>query len=311
MRVSVVVPTLNGGKELEELLAAIARQRLASGSFEIVAADSGSTDGTRERLASAGATVIDVPKGSFDHGATRDLAISRSTGEIAVLVVQDAVPGSDDWLAGLVREFDDPKVAATTCRQVARAEHPALTAARLCESPYGSMERRSSRLEDGVALASLPPLEQLRLCTLDNVCSAVRRSVWETIRFGPCAFGEDLAWAKQAIAAGWTITYTPDVHVVHSHDRSVVYEYRRTYLNHFLLHRLFGVRTVPRVGIAWRSLWTSGGWMRTAWRGERSLGRKLAGVLRAPTERFATALAQYEGGRDSAEGRPARRFKGI
>src|SRR5580765_4331086 len=97
VHVSVVVPTLNGGAELAELLSALARQTLPSGPFEIVAADSGSTDGTRERLVSAGAKVIDVPRGTFDHGATRDLAISQSTGAIVVLIVQDALPGSDGW----------------------------------------------------------------------------------------------------------------------------------------------------------------------------------------------------------------------
>ena len=100
--------------------------------------------------------VIDVAKGTFDHGATRDLAISQSTGAIVVLIVQDALPGSDGWLAGLVREFDDPKVAATTCRQAAREEHPALTAVRLRESPYGSTERRIARLEDGVEPGAPP-----------------------------------------------------------------------------------------------------------------------------------------------------------
>jgi len=311
MKASVVVPTLNAGTDLDALLAALRTQRIPPGSFELVAADSGSRDGTRERLVAAGAKLIDVPPGTFDHGGTRDLAISRASGEIVVLIVQDAVPGSPDWLAGLLHEFEDPKVAATTCRQVARADHPALTATRLAESPYGSKERRVARLEAGVELGSLPPFEQLRLCTLDNVCSAVRRSVWERFPFGPCAFGEDLAWAKQVIAAGHTITYTPDVHVVHSHDRSVAYEYRRTYLVHYTLHRLFGVHTVPEARLAWRSLWSSGAWMRSAWSGERSLARKLAGAVRAPVERFATALAQYEGARDSAAGRPARRFRSI
>jgi rhamnosyltransferase len=311
MNVSVVVPTWNAGPELEELLAGLKAQLFPGGSFELVAADSGSTDGTRERLLRAGAKVIDVPPGTFDHGATRDLAISKSSGEIAVLVVQDAVPGSPAWIDGLAREFERPDVAGTTCRQIARADAPAVTAMRLRESLYGSSERRVSKLASGTKLEDLPPLERLRLCTFDNVCSAVRRSVWEKIPFGPCAFAEDLSWSKRAIEAGHAITYTPDVHVVHSHDRSIAYESARTYLAHYALNRLFGVRTVPSPSGAWSALWSSGVWIRCALAEEKTLGRKLRGALRAPVERFRTAKAQYQGALDSAEGRPPRKFQGI
>ncbi|HEV8112669.1 MAG TPA: glycosyltransferase [Planctomycetota bacterium] len=311
MNVSVVVPTFNAGALLDDLLAALANQRFERGSVELVAADSGSTDGTRERLVRAGARLIDVPAGTFDHGATRDLAISSSTGDIAILVVQDAVPGSRDWIEGLAREFASPAVAGTFCRQVARPDAPAVVALRLRESMYGSKERRDCRLERGVELASLPPFERFRLCAFDNVCSAVRRTVWEDIRFGPRAFAEDLVWSKRAILAGHTITYTPDVHVIHSHDRSVGYEYRRTYLSHYTLYELFEVRTVPKAGMTWHALTSAGPWIRAAWYEEPTLARRVRGAIRAPVERFATAVAQYQGARDAALGRPARRFRGI
>ena len=311
MNVSIVVPVRNGGAQLEELLAALKNQTYPKGSVELVAADSESTDGSREKLVRAGARVIDIPLATFDHGATRDLAISKSTGEIVILVVGDAVPGSSGWIEGLVREFERPEVAATTCRQVARPDAPAVTAKRLRESSYGSTERRVNRLEPGTDFEWLPPLERLRLCTFDNVCSAVRRSAWEGNRFGPCAFAEDLAWAKRAILAGHTITYTPDAHVIHSHDRSIGYEYARTYLAHYTLHHLFGVRTVPKWSGAWGSLWSSGPWIRCALTEERTLRRKVGGAIRAPVERFATAIAQYQGARDSVLGRPARRFRGV
>ena len=52
-RVSIVIPTLNAGAVLDEVLAAIARQ---DGGFkpEIVAIDSGSTDNTLTRLRETG-----------------------------------------------------------------------------------------------------------------------------------------------------------------------------------------------------------------------------------------------------------------
>jgi len=122
--VSVVVPTRNAGPLLDELLQALASQEFSGGSVELVAADAEPADGTREKLAAAGARILDIPPESFDDGATRDLAISKSTGDLAILIVQDAVPGSRRRIEGLAREFATPSVAATFCRQVARKGRP-------------------------------------------------------------------------------------------------------------------------------------------------------------------------------------------
>jgi rhamnosyltransferase len=101
------------------------------------------------------------------------------------------------------------------------------------------------RLE-GQPFESFPPEVRHRLSTFDNVCSAVRRSVWESIPFPAVAFGEDLAWAKSALCAGHAIAYEPRAAVMHSHRRSVFHEYRRTRICHQTLHELFGLATLPR-----------------------------------------------------------------
>ena len=72
-----------------------------------------------------------------------------------------------------------------------------------------------------------------------------------------------------------------------------------------------GVRTVPDLKTAWRSLATSGDWMRHAWRTDRPFSLRVRRTLRVPVERFVTAIAQFEGARDSLEGRPPRRLRGV
>lgn len=311
MRVSIVLPVRNAGPGLEAVLAGIGAQRHDFGEVEVLAVDSGSSDGTPERLERFGAGVLRIAPETFDHGGTRDFAIEAARGDVVVLLVQDATPGDERWLANLVREFEDPMIAGVWCRQVARPDAAAVTALRLAESLHGSRERRIARLPPGRSLADLDPFERLSLCSFDNVCSAVRKSVWRSIRFGPCAFAEDMIWGKAAIEAGHAIAYTPQAFVVHSHDRSVAYEYRRTYLAHHALQRLFGVRTVPDLGAAWRSLLTSGPWMRHAWAHDRPFSRRLHHTLRVPVERFVTAIAQLRGARDAAEGKPPRRMRGV
>jgi glycosyltransferase involved in cell wall biosynthesis len=101
--VSIVLLTWNGGSGLRELVAAIARQR-TDFTFETVAVDSGSTDGTAEWLEQSPsvARVVRIGPDQFNHGTTRNLGIEQARGAFVVLIVQDALPTADDWLARLV-----------------------------------------------------------------------------------------------------------------------------------------------------------------------------------------------------------------
>ena len=77
--VSVVVPVKDGARHLEELLPAIASQRIDA-DVEILVIDSGSTDGSPALARSLGATVIEIEPGEFGHGRTRNLAAFESDG---------------------------------------------------------------------------------------------------------------------------------------------------------------------------------------------------------------------------------------
>ena len=221
-RIPIIIPTRNAGPMLDDVLSAIAGQ---AGRFEpeIVAIDSGSTDGTVDRLE---AQRRDGPRAfsldEFNHGQTRNDALKAVDGDFAVLLVQDAIPASPTWLSALVQPLlDDPAVAGTFARQVPTHGR---AASRHTTSRSGSRRDRSrarsvrSRPE---AFAGMSPPDRHAICAFDNVCSCIRISVWNDHPFAATPIGEDLEWARDVLLAGHKLAYVPGAVVEHSHERSI------------------------------------------------------------------------------------------
>jgi len=294
---SVVLPTRNGAETLPALLHSLRSQRTL-GAVEIVAVDSGSSDGTVELLNNASVPVITIGVGEFDHGATRNLAIARTRGEFVVLLVQDALPIGEGWLDSLVTPFaKDPMLAATFARQRARSGASALTRHYLDHWIASAAEGWRADLEGGRAqFEAMTPAERLRRCTFDNVASCIRRSVWEKHPFRPTSIAEDLEWAKEVLLGGYALRFVPDAVVEHSHERSAAYEYARTRLLHARLYDLFGLQTIPTAPALARAMLSS-------------LARHLEVELRNPSQwpraaalAVAWPLGQYRGARLARSG---------
>jgi rhamnosyltransferase len=311
--VSIVLLTWNGGRDLRELVGAIARQRVDF-AFEVVAVDSGSTDGTAEWLEqSAGvARVVRIAPDQFNHGTTRNLGIEQSRGALVVLIVQDAVPASDDWLARLVAPLrHDPRVAGTFCRQRPRPDARAITVSYLEGWAGASPAPRRVSFADAGALDALDPGAQLQACTFDNVCSCLRRAVWQQIPFRATVIAEDLEWARRVLRAGHTLEYVADAAVVHSHDRSAGYELARTYLLHHRLFELFGLRTIPRARDLARAIVSSARRHLRCERSARAAGQGAAGRWRALGLAVAWPLGQYLGGLSASKGYKPVRWRAV
>ena len=246
-QVSVVIPTFNAGPGFEELLRKLDAQE-RDFELEIIVVDSGSTDGTAELAAGYGAVLHRVPQADFDHGATRDLGISLSSGEYVALTVQDAVPLDEKWLSAMVENLNkDPHVAAVYGRHVPRSDAGVLTRALVGNLAVADLERREQEIQDQASYRSLPPTQRRRLAAFDNVSSCLRRQVWEKFPFGEADFAEDLRWGKKVVEAGYTIVYEPRSVVVHSHERGPIYDLRRHYVDQLVIDELFGARMVPNL----------------------------------------------------------------
>ena len=308
---SIVLLTRNGARTLPAALAAIARQR-ADFAFEVVAVDSGSDDGTLALLESAGHQVVSIRPDSFNHGLTRNLGVERTRGKLIVFLVQDAAPASDDWLVRLTTPLRvNPAVAGSFCRQQPHPDATAITRQYLQMWMAASPSSRSIRLAAPGDLHRLEPMAQLRLCAFDNVCSCIRRSVWEEIPFPETPIAEDLEWGKAALLAGHQLDFVADAVVVHSHERSARYEFARTYLLHRRLYHLFGLRTIPTATGLARAV-ASCARTHISWERQEPLHGPLARrAMRGLALAVAWPLGQYLGGLSASRGWEPGRFARI
>jgi rhamnosyltransferase len=244
-KASVVILTLNAGPDFAETLDGVFGQKMDS-DFEVIVLDSGSTDGTRELARARGAAVHGVPASDFDHGVTRDRGLSLATGGYVALLVQDAVPLDDRWLAAMVENLEgDPLVAGVYGRQVPRPGSSPLARVLVQNAPTAGHERRDQHAGAPGSYRTLPSARRRELALFDNVSSCLRRSAWEEIPFGRTGFGEDLRWGERVLSRGYKLVYEPRSAVVHSHERGPLYDLRRHYAEGLLLLDLFGLAPVP------------------------------------------------------------------
>jgi rhamnosyltransferase len=300
VRVTVAVPVKNGARHLEDLLAALAAQEVPGG-MEVLAVDSGSTDGSAQLLENRGARLLRISPEAFDHGVTRNVAAQEARGAVVVFLSQDAVPADRHCVRRLVEALDsDPRLAGAFARQQPRPEADPLTRRDLGAWVASQAVPRRVFVSEPARFEALAPLERYLLAAFDNVASAVRRDLLLLHPFAPTRFGEDLEWAHRMLRLGYGLAYAPEAVVVHSHPRSARSLYRRNYLGHRLLMRLFGLRTIPdRLHLLRACAGGVASDVLTLARAKAAPNAWLA----APVQAVAAAYGQYRGARDEARGR--------
>ncbi len=296
--VTLLIPTWNAGSEFPEILRLMLDQELDR-QLEVLVIDSGSTDGTVELLTQHPVRIIQIPNAEFNHGLTRNRGILEARGEIVVLATQDARPDDEHWMQRLVDCYDDPEVAGAYSCQVPRPDANPFIKDRLSQWAASQREPRVQQIENLEEFDALPPLEKLQRVAFDNVSSSVRRSVALEIPFRERQFGEDLDWGYRAILAGHKVVFEPRSKVVHSHNNSIWYEFKRVYLDHQNLNRLLGVHTVPRKEDVWPCTRSAIAHLREVVRREPDLGPlgRLWWRAKAVPFSFSQNLAQYLGAR--------------
>lgn len=215
----LIVPTRNPGDLWSAWLSALQRQRVM---FQGVLVDSASTDGTNFSTLPANWSLHRIASEDFNHGGTRNLALALlpACADIVVFITQDALLADPHSLALLVSVFSDPAVACAYGRQLPHdSATPVAAHARLFNYPDAS---RTVSLNDKAKLG-------LKACFMSNSFAAYRVADLQAVGGFPSdvILGEDMSVAARLLMAGKSVAYVADACAHHSHNYSVMQEFRR------------------------------------------------------------------------------------
>lgn len=215
--VSVIIPTLNAGPMLGQLLLSLKNQTVTT---DILVVDSSSTDDTREIATRSGARVFKIARNDFNHGQTRNLGIGQVSCDVVILLTQDAMPADASCLENLMAPLKDPSITASFARQLPRPD----------ASPVEQFTRLFN-YPDRPAIKELKDLpgHGIKTFFFSNVCSAIKIKEFKELGGFPenIIMFEDLIFAAKAILKGYKIAYAPEARVWHSHKFSLVQQFQR------------------------------------------------------------------------------------
>jgi O-antigen biosynthesis protein len=244
--VTVAIPVLNGARHLDEVLAAVRRQRVDR-EVEILIVDSGSTDGSLEIARRHGAVVHEISKSEFSHGGTRNKMMGLARGEHVAFLTQDATPAHDGWLAALLEGFEQADdVAAVFGPHEARPDASHMIKAEMdrhfASWGNGGREIDVQRLDtspEGIAAYRDFPGQ---LTFMSDVNCAIARWAWQEVPYREVPYAEDQLLGRELIEAGFAKVFHPDARVLHSHDYPPVAFFRRYFDEFRSLREVLGFR---------------------------------------------------------------------
>lgn len=219
MNYIVAIVTYNGGALLSKCFDSISANAVAPDSILVI--DSDSSDGSFENALSRGYKVKKIRKKDFDHGATRQLALTLCpAAEVIIYMTQDAILAAPDSVKNILDGFKDEKVGAICGRQLPYPDASCIAAhARL----FNYQTVSSVKSKDDINRIGI------KAAFLSNSFAAYRRKALMDVGGFPSniIFGEDTYVAARMLLAGWKVAYTADATCYHSHDYTIMEEFRR------------------------------------------------------------------------------------
>lgn len=196
--VSIIIRTKNEEKWISTCLKSVFSQTYPN--FEVIVVDNKSTDMSIKKAKAFDVSLVEMKEKEFLPGKAINKGIMQSKGAIIVCLSGHCIPVHNNWLANLIRNFEDENIAGVYGRQ----------------EPMSFSSDADKR--DLLTVFGLDRKEQKKDSFFHNANSAIRRDLWEKIPFDDKATNiEDRIWAKELISRGFTLVYEPEASVYHYH----------------------------------------------------------------------------------------------
>ena len=236
--ISIVIPTKNAGPDFEFTLEKICQQKGIK-EIEIIIVDSGSTDETVKLAEKFKSKIYCIRPEEFNHGGTRNYGAEKASGNYILFMTQDAIPIGEYLFYNMVKIVEkDSQIAAVTCRQVPRSDADLFAGFSLWYH-YRMLDFTEDRISSlNQELNDLSPLEKIKLAGLENVCCLIKKGIFNDLKFKNIQYAEDLDMGLRILENGFKIAFLYSNGVIHSHNRTPLYFFKRSYVDNKELSKI-------------------------------------------------------------------------
>ncbi len=216
-KTDIIIPTYRPGKKLVKLLEMLKKQTYPIGKIILINTEKKYFeeffDGTEILKQYDNLVVKHISAFEFDHGATRDYAVSLSKEKYFVCMTDDAIPVDEFMLENLMKPLQNGEASVSYGRQ--------------CVGKKGDLVERYTRQFNYPKKSLKKTKEDLNALGIktffcSNVCAAYDRAVYDELGGFEkhIIFNEDMVFASKVIMAGKAIYYAAEAKVKHYHKYS-------------------------------------------------------------------------------------------
>jgi rhamnosyltransferase len=186
---------------------------------KILVVNSSSNDGTVELAREMGAETLVVPRSSFNHGTTREVARKALGTEIVVMTTPDAIAKDRHVIEKLVQPLLSKEAAAAYARQI---PHDGSDLFESFPRDFNyPLESHVRSIQDVETYGSY-------LFFFSDSFAAYRNDALDSIGgFSSVLTGEDTVAIAKLLHAGYKIAYRAEAEVKHSHKYTLLQEFKR------------------------------------------------------------------------------------